>query len=105
MSNDTQSLFARIPLFASIQLLSPWPLNMVAWFHGLEAQVHCRRTTQELTMYFHVLRMLPKPMIQELGKLLSRPLSSTFYTNLKAELLNLTALSDKKRVRGYFPRR
>ncbi len=96
MPNDTQSLFARKVNAASIQLPSPWPPNIGACFHGLEAQFHCRRITQELAMYFHVLRLLSVPMMQKLGKLLSRPLSSTFYTDLKAELLNLTALSDKQ---------
>ncbi len=48
-------------------------------------------------MYFHVLRMLPEPMMQKLGKLLSSPLSSTPYIDLKAELLNFTALPDKQR--------
>ncbi len=47
-------------------------------------------------MYFHVLRLLSVPMMQKLGKLLSRPLFPTFYTDLKAELLNIAALSDKK---------
>ncbi len=48
-------------------------------------------------MYFYVLRMLPEPKMQKLGKLLSHPLSSTPYADLKAELLKLTALPDKQR--------
>ncbi len=48
-------------------------------------------------MYFHVLRTLPEPMMQKLGKLLACPLSSTLYTDLKTELLKLTTLSDKQR--------
>ncbi len=82
---------------ASIQLPSPWPANMVAWFHGVEAQFHCREITQELTMYFHVLRTLPEPMMQKLGKFLACPLSCTPYTDLKIELLKLTTLFDKQR--------
>ncbi len=48
-------------------------------------------------MYFHVLRMLPEPMMQKFGKLLSSPLSYIPHTGLKAELVNLTALPDKQR--------
>ncbi len=70
---------------------------MVTWFHSVEAQFHCRGITQELAMYFHVLRTLPEPVMQKLGKLLACPLSSTPYTNLKTELLKLTTLSDKQR--------
>ncbi len=48
-------------------------------------------------MYFYVLRTLPEPMMQKLGKLLACPLSTTPYTDLKTELLKLTTLSDKQR--------
>ncbi len=83
---------------ASIQLPSPCSSNMaVAWFRSVEVQFHCRRIIQELTMYFHVLRMLSEPTMQKLGKLLSRPPSSIPCTDFKAELLKLTALSDKQR--------
>ncbi len=88
MPNDTQTPVSPEVNAASIQLPSPWPANMVAWLHSVEAQFHCRRITQELTMYFHVLRMLPKPMTQKLGQLLSSPLSSTPYTDFNAEAQN-----------------
>ncbi len=44
-------------------------------------------------MYFHV---PSEPMMQKLGKLLSSPLSSLHYTDLKTELLTLRTLSDKQ---------
>ncbi len=97
MADDAQSPLSPEINAASIQLPSPWPANMVAWFHSVEAQFHCRGITQELTMYFHVLRTQPEPMMQKLGKLLACPLSSTPYTDLKTELLKLTTLSDKQR--------
>ncbi len=99
MLNDTQSLVSPEVNTASIQLPSPWLSNMVAWFHSVDAQLHCSRITQELTMYFHVLRMLPETMMPKLGKLLSSPLSSTPYTGLKAELLKLISLYDKHATR------
>ncbi len=97
MPNDPQTPVSPEVNAASIQLPSPWPANMVGWFHCVEAQFHCRRITQELTMYFHVLRMLPEPLMQKLGKFLASPLSSTPYTDLRTELLKLTTLSDKQR--------
>ncbi len=69
MPNDTQTLVSPEVNAASIQLPSPWSSNTVAWLHSVEAQFHCRRITQNLTMYFHVLRMLLEPMMQKLGKL------------------------------------
>ncbi len=78
----------------SIQLPSPWPENMAAWFHSVEAQFHCRGVGEELTKYFHVLCTLPEPMMQKLGKLLASPLSSTPYSDLKAELLKLATPTD-----------
>ncbi len=77
MADDAQSPLSPKINAASIQLPSPWPANMVAWFHSVEAQFHCCGITQELTMYFHVLRTLPKPMMQKLGKLLLFRLSLT----------------------------
>ncbi len=97
MADDAQSPLSPEINAAFIQLPSPWPANMVAWFHSVEAQFHCRGITQDLTMYFHVLRTLPEPMMQKLGKLLACPLSSTPYTDLKTELLKLTTLCDKQR--------
>ncbi len=42
MPNDTQTPVSPEVNAASIQLPSPWPANMVAWFHSVEAQFHCR---------------------------------------------------------------
>ncbi len=97
MADNAQSPLSPEINAASIELPSPWPANMVTWFHSVEAQFHCRGITQELIMYFHVLRTLPEPIMQKLGKLLACPLSSTPYTGLKTELLKLTTLSDKHR--------
>ncbi len=54
MPNDTQTLVSPEVNAVLIQLPSPWPSDMAARFHSVEAQFHCRRITQELTMYFYV---------------------------------------------------
>ncbi|GAA49140.1 transposon Ty3-G gap-Pol polyprotein [Clonorchis sinensis] len=83
---------------ASVHLPPFWHHDPCIWFTQAQAQFALRGITQEHTMYYHVLAVLPPELAADLRDVLLNPDDTKPYTQLRNAIITRTSLSEHKRL-------
>lgn len=88
MSDDESSPIPSTSRISPIQVKIPpfWPKNVSLWFHQIECQFSLHGISKEKTKYNYVMSSLDNEVASLLSDIITKPLSTTPYSDLKERI-------------------
>ncbi|XP_023224221.1 uncharacterized protein LOC111625326 [Centruroides sculpturatus] len=83
----------------SVKIPPFWRKNVRVWFTQVESQFAVSNITTEVMKYHHVLGSLDCEIAELVADLISQPLTSTPYTDLKTQLINEFEESESRKAK------
>jgi hypothetical protein len=84
---------------SNVKLPVFWPNNPEDWFGLAEAQFHVRRVVDDTDKFYHVVSLLPEPVVKMVSDLIrTRPPPDDAYVQLRARLLASHTLTEFQRI-------
>ncbi|XP_023220291.1 uncharacterized protein LOC111622178, partial [Centruroides sculpturatus] len=83
----------------SVKIPPFWRKNVRVWFTQVESQFAVSNITTEVTKYHHVLGSLDCEIAELVADLISQPLTSTPYTDLKTRLIDEFEESESRKAK------